>query len=169
MTRHKGKRSAFSLVELVVVIVIIGILAAIAIPRFSRGATGAGQAALSANLTTVRSAITLYATEHKNKFPGPDADGFKDQLTLYSDISGNTNAAKTTTFRFGPYLLSIPPCPVGENAGTATAADVLIDNANSPPTPVPAGGEGWVYNPTTGELLPNTAQNDDQGNPFTGY
>ena len=127
------------------------------------------ESALSANLTTVRSALTLYATEHKNKFPGPTADDFKNKLTMYTDIDGNTNAAKSTTFRFGPYLLSIPPCPVGENAGKLSANKVLIDNVNSPPTPNPAGGEGWVYNPTTGELLPNTSQNDDQGNPFSGY
>lgn len=172
MVAHQAKRkSGFSLVELVVVIVIIGILAAIAIPRLSRGAVGASQSALAANLATMRSAITVYHTEHKASHPGPTAANFADQLTMYTNINGGTNATKTNTFRYGPYLLAVPPCPVGENAGTTTAADVLIDNANSPPTPNPAsaGKEGWVYNPNTGEILANTNQSDDKGTPFKDY
>lgn len=167
--RLNEKKSGFSLVELVVVIVIIGILAAIAIPRLSRGSTGASQSALSANLATVRGAIALYAIEHNNKFPGADAAGFKDKLTKYTDISGDAQAAKDNTHIYGPYLAAIPPCPVGQNAGKTTAADILIDSTNSPPTPVPASGQGWVYNPTTGEFFPNTDQTDDSGKAFTGY
>jgi general secretion pathway protein G len=168
MTVCRGKRRGFSLVELVVVIVIIGILAAIAIPRLSRGSTGASQSSVSANLATVRNAITLYATEHKNVFPGPDAAGFVDKLTKYTDIDGNTNASKTTVFKFGPYLLTMPPCPVGENAGKAGAATVLVV-ATSPPVPAPATGEGWVYNKDTGEFLPNTTTQDDAGKAFNLY
>lgn len=164
---HKRK-SGFSLVELVVVIVIIGILAAIAIPRLSRGSTGASQSSLAGNLTVVRNAIALYAAEHNNTFPGPDNAGFKDKLTKYSDISGNTQATKDTTFKYGPYLTAIPRCPVGENAAGAKAADVLFVTS-SPPTPAPASGEGWVYNATTGEFLPNTTQTDDSGKAFNTY
>lgn len=169
MSLRRHKRLGFSLVELVVVIVIIGILAAIAIPRLSRGSAGAGQAALSANLAMVRNAINSYAAEHNNTFPGPDEAGFKAQLTQFSSYTGATQATKDATFKYGPYLNAIPPCPVGENAGTPTAADVLIDNLNSPPVPAPAGGQGWVYNPNTGELLPNTNLNDDGGKPFKEY
>ena len=171
MARFMKHKLGFSLVELVVVIVIIGILAAIAIPRLSRGSAGASQSALSADLAIVRGAIALYAAEHNNVFPGTDAAGFVDKLTLYTSLAGATNAIRTTTCRFGPYLAAIPSCPVGQNAGKTTAADVLIDNTNSPPIPVPtsAGAEGWVYNSSTGEFFPNTDQNDDTGNPFTGY
>jgi prepilin-type N-terminal cleavage/methylation domain-containing protein len=163
------RQYGFSLVELVVVIVIIGILAAIAIPRLSRGSSGASQSALQANLATVRSAISMYATEHKNAFPGPDATGFKNKLTMYTDVNGTTSATKTTTCKIGPYLLTVPPCPVGENAGKTTAANVLIDSTNSPPVPVTTGGEGWVYNPNTGEFLPNTTQPDDAGIAYNTY
>jgi prepilin-type N-terminal cleavage/methylation domain-containing protein len=169
--QSKGRQTGFSLVELVVVIVIIGILAAIAIPRLSRGASGASESALMANLTAIRGAITVYSAEHKNTFPGPAADDFVDQLTMYTDIDGNTNATKDAPngFKYGPYLLSIPPCPVGQNAGADTAADVLIDAANSPPVPVPGGGEGWVYNPNTGEFFPNTDLADEAGKAYTDY
>lgn len=166
--KRRNNRVAFSLVELVVVIVIIGILAAIAIPRLSRGSTGASQAAVSANLATIRNAINLYATEHNGTFPGPDEAGFVDKMTKYTDFGGTVSATKTATCKFGPYLQAVPPCPVGENAGKPTANKILI-SATSPPTPNPAGGEGWVYNPTTGEFLPNTTQTDDSGKAFNTY
>ncbi len=169
MLQSKSRKSGFSLVELVVVIVIIGILAAIAIPRLSRGASGASESAVQANLKAVRSAITLYAAEHKNTFPGPDPNDVVEQLTMYSDIDGNTNATKTSQYRFGPYLLAIPPCPVGENAYKASANEILIDDTNSPPTPNAGSGEGWVYNPDTGEFLPNTTQTDETGKAFNEY
>lgn len=158
--------SGFSLVELVVVIVIIGILAAIAIPRLSRGAGGAADSALAANLATVRSAISLYASEHRTVFPGPDATGFVDKLTKFSDAGGTTSATKTASCIYGPYLFAIPPCPVGENAGSAT---VLIDATNSPPQVVTTGGEGWVYNPNTGEFIANTSTKDASNKTYSSY
>lgn len=166
-----GRKSGFSLVELVVVIVIIGILAAIAIPRMSRGSVGASQSALAADLSRVRAAIALYAAEHNGNFPGTTAEEFVNQLTQYTSLQGATSQSKDTTHRYGPYLAALPPCPVGPFAGTDTASDVLIDSTNSPPTPdeSSAGEEGWIYNPTTGEFLPNTDDDDDAGNPFTGY
>lgn len=168
MAFSKAKQPAFSLVELVVVIVIIGILAAIAIPRLSRGSAGAGQSALAADLALTRNAINLYATEHNGAYPGPDAAGFVGQLTKYTDLSGATSATKDATHKYGPYLVAMPPCPVGENAGKTTANAVLIV-ATSPPVPAPATGEGWAYNVTTGEFIANTAQNDDAGKSFKDY
>jgi len=165
MTRCKRVISGFTLVELVVVIVIIGILAAIAIPRLSRGSAGASSAALAMNLATVRNAINLYAAEHNNIFPGPDAVGFTDKLTKYSSLSGAISATKDATYKFGPYLAAIPPCPVGENAGSATVLVV----ATSPPTPNTVGGEGWAYNATTGEFVANTTQPDDTGKQYNKY
>ncbi|MBL8877855.1 MAG: prepilin-type N-terminal cleavage/methylation domain-containing protein [Phycisphaerales bacterium] len=164
--RTARQSRAFSLVELVVVIVIIGILAAIAIPRLSRGAGGAAHSALDANLSTIRNAIAMYAQEHKNAFPGPDSAGFTNKLTKYSDANGATNASKSSTYMYGPYLYAIPPCPVGENAGSNA---VLIDSTNSPPAVNTAGGEGWVYNPTTGEFVANTAQLDDKGKAYNTH
>ncbi len=162
---QRRKKLGFSLVELVVVIVIIGILAAIAVPRLSRGSSGANEASLSANLATIRHAIHLYAAEHNNTFPGPDGPGFTNQLTMFTDKDGNTSATRDQTHIYGPYLVSVPRCPVGENTGSA---DILI-SADSPPTPVPGGGEGWVYNKDTGEFTANTTQTDQSGVQFNEY
>jgi general secretion pathway protein G len=164
----RTRKTGFTLVELVLVIVIIGVLAAVAIPRLSRGSAGAGNAALATDLAMIRNAINLYAAEHNNVFPGPDATGFADKLTKFSNGAGVISATKDTSHPFGPYLLAIPPCPVGENAGTATAANVLI-SATAPPTPDPSGGEGWVYNVTAGEFLANTTTTDDAGKAYNTY
>jgi len=158
--------AGFSLVELVVVIVIIGILAAMAIPRFSRGSAGAGANSTKYDLALVRSALNLYFTEHTNNYPGPTAANVKDQLTTYSNVSGGTSATKVGAFIYGPYLNSVPTCPVGENSGSST---ILIDSTNSPPVPVTTGGEGWVFNPNTGEFLVNSTQTDDEGNAYNTY
>ncbi|RMF80832.1 MAG: prepilin-type N-terminal cleavage/methylation domain-containing protein [Planctomycetota bacterium] len=160
------KRRAFSLVELVVVIVIIGILAAMAIPRLSRGSAGASSASLAGNLAIVRNAINMYAAEHNNKFPGDGGADMVAQLTTYTSATGATNASKTAVYKFGPYLVAIPPCPVGN---AANPSDVLIDTTNSPPTVNTTGGEGWVYNPTTGEFIANTNDTDETGKAYSAY
>src|SRR5215212_5983808 len=86
-------RRGFSLIELVIVVVIIGIIAAIAIPRLSRGASGAADSALSGNLSVLRNAIDLYATEHGGSYPALST--FDTQLTQFTDASGATSATKT--------------------------------------------------------------------------
>lgn len=143
---------AFTLVELIIVIVILGMIASIAIPRLSRASSDAPQAALETDLRIVRSAILRYAVEHKNQFPGPTATAFVNQLTNYTDVNGAPSRTRSSRYRFGPYLVAIPPCPVGPNAGSR---DVLIDAANSPPRADTSKPAGWVYNPNTGEFYAN--------------
>lgn len=163
----------FSLVELVIVIVIIGVIAAIAIPRVSRGARGAGESSLSSNLSVLRNAIELYASEHNGDYPGAKSDGgtgaanseaaFVGQLTKYSKITGEVNATRDVAagFVYGPYLRKgIPPLPVGKNRGKTT---VLIDTANATPAVSVNTGQGWVYNPTTGEIIANADDLNDGG------
>jgi prepilin-type N-terminal cleavage/methylation domain-containing protein len=150
--RPPQHRSAFTLSELVIVMVIIGLLAAIAIPRLSRGSEGSGVATLVADLRAVRQAIYLYTLEHMNELPGPTADHLVTQLTQFTNRTGGVSATKTAAYVFGPYLHQMPPCPLGPNAGSS---DVLIDSANSPPLTNTSGGEGWVYNPNTGEFIAN--------------
>ena len=168
-----NKRKAFSMVELVIVIVILGIIAAIAIPRISSGSKNAGEAALHANLASIRNAIDWYCGEHANSFPGAKTDGvnlagseaaFITQLTQYSNTAGVVSAAKDPLFPYGPYLRnSIPGIPVGTNAGVNT---VNVLNQAGVLASAVADGKGWVYNIQTGEFIAN---DDSLGNDGVAY
>ncbi len=158
--------AAFTLVELVIVVVIIGIIAAIAVPRISRGAKGADEAALRADLAAVRNAIDLYAAEHGGDFPGAKQVGlptvveaFESQLAKYTDVNGNVSDMKKDEFIYGPYIRRImPPLPVGVNRGKTTTS---VDSTG--PTVNVAGGKGWVYSYTNGEIIANADDLEDAG------
>jgi general secretion pathway protein G len=151
------RRSAFSLIELVIVIVIIGIIGAIAIPRMSRGAAGASDSALKANLSLLRNAIDLFQTEHNGKYPA--LVDFEKALTTYSNEAGTAfQATKDATYVYGPYLRAIPPLPVGADRGKNTVVASY------------AAGNGWVYNATNGQIIPNTdTEKDEKGVLYTSY
>ena len=150
------RRNAFSLVELVVVVVILGVIAAIAIPRMSRGAAGATDSGLASDLAIMRNAIEVYRAEHQGNYP--TVANFEDQMTLYTDVDGNTNASKTGDFIFGPYIAGIPTLKVGANKGengvaAATGATV-----------------GWIYDEDAGTIRANTTtETDERGTLYSAY
>lgn len=158
MRKHtEARRSGFSLLEVVIVVAIIAILAAIGIPRMSRGAKGANDSALSGDLATLRNAIDLYAAEHAGLYP--TVVDCNNQLTKYTSATGTVNAAKTTTYTFGPYIRAIPALPVGaKKASTKIAA-------------ADAAGVGWIYNATEGTISANCTvdEKDDTGKAYKDY
>ena len=167
-------KRAFSLVELIVVVVIIGILAAIAIPRFSRGAAGASDSSVKANLNVLRNAIELYYYEH-GEYPGENGDGTNaagsetalvNQLTVYTDEDGAKSDTKTTTYRFGPYLRTgIPACPVSPRLGKTGVEMVTTD----PTYAASATDAGWVYNYQTGDICVNSNDTDQDSVSYDTY
>ena len=156
-SRSAAKRQGFSLLELVIVIVIIGIIAVIAIPRFSRATAGAHDAALSGDLAVMRNAIDMYAAEHGGTFPALAT--VVNQLTLYSDGSGNTNASKTTTYIYGPYIRKIPKLTVGAKKGQNGISDATGDTI------------GWIYTAASGDINANCTDTelDDSGDKYNEY
>ncbi len=156
MSSNPKRRSAFSLIELVIVVVIIGIVAAIAIPRLSRGSAGANESALKANLSALRNAIEMFATEHDGNWP--DQDKIAEQLTQYSDAAGGTNPTRDATHIYGPYIRKIPPLPIGPQKGQTAIAD-MPDPFN--PGDAAVDDAGWLYNASTGEIRANTGKEKD--------
>ena len=154
------KRSAFSLIELVIVVVIIGIIAAIAIPRMSRGAAGANDSNLTGNLAILRKAIDLYAAEHGGTFPdGTSGATFTTALTAKTNADGTT----TGTPIYGPYIRSIPNCPVGSYKGS----NVVLTSGTAG-----AAAGGWLYTGgTTGTIVANCKDTDADasGNKYNLY
>ena len=148
---------AFSLIELVIVIVIIGIIAAIAVPRMSRGAAGATDAALRADLATLRAAIDLYHTEHEGLYP--TAADITLQLTTYSNLAGTAVAIKDLTHIYGPYIRSIPSLPVNAPEKGSNGIDAVA-----------GAGIGWVYAAVNGSIQANTTlEADDAGVLYNSY
>ena len=165
-TRNKARRApAFSLVELVVVIVIIGIIAAMAIPRFSRGTAGASDSTLSGDLAILRNALNLYHAEHSNTWPTQAK--FVEQLTQYTSVAGAESATWDATHPFGPYLLAIPPCPVGSQTDPDAVAFHTTGAFADPPVASDVGG--WLFNTTTGEIIANTNATDQSGTAYYAY
>ncbi len=148
LTRRGGPpwspHSGFSLVELVMVVTIIGVVAAIAVPRMSNVANRAAENALQVTLTNVRKAIDLYFAEH-DSYPGydpgtstPSDDEFVNQLLMYSNALGETQATRGSPFIFGPYLQS--PFPTNPFNGLANVR-VKATPADADPAD---GSVGWV-------------------------
>lgn len=173
---RKERRAGFSLVELVIVIVIIGVIAAIAIPRVTRATKGAGDSALSSNLAVLRNAIEMYASEHGGTYPGANkaTDGsaggapadFEDQLLMYTNLKGETNADWDKDYPFGPYLRKgIPPLPVGT---TLRNNNSVKFDSDAEPTADDTGA-GWVFSPSSGEIVANCTETDDQGKGYDAY
>jgi general secretion pathway protein G len=135
------RKEAFTLIEILIVVIILGILAAVVIPQFSEASNDTRVSSVMTDLKLLRSQIQLYKAQHNEQYPtswGPNG-----QLDMYTDVNGNTNATYTTTFRFGPYLLRIPPNPF---TGVNT---VTISNTWTAPTTL---DQGWWYNSSTGEV-----------------
>jgi len=171
-TIRRSAAKGFTLIELLIVVIIIAILAAIAIPQFSNTSSDAQEAALDANLATVRSAIELYRVQHNNKYPSAalssgggtscttaggvagtgDANSdaaFRDQLTGFSNAAGVTCTVSAPGFIYGPYLRTMPNEPVTNSAALAI---VTAANAGEPD----AATGGWRFNNVTGKFQMNS-------------
>ena len=147
--------------ELVIVVVIIGIIAAIAIPRVSRLAESADEAALRADLATMRTAIELYAAEHRGTLPGSVSDGtnaagtakcFRWQLWYFSNADGVISQTDRTGYPFGPYLGKFPKGPLGPGEGRIAVVMVADgEPLSGDPNPI----NPWKYDYTTGQFIFN--------------
>jgi prepilin-type N-terminal cleavage/methylation domain-containing protein len=174
--RQRAMRG-FTLIELLIVVIIIAILAAIAIPQFSSSSKDAQEAALDANLATMRSAIELYRVQHTNVYPGVansnggssctgtagsvgsaanSALAMTDQLTTFSNAAGQTCTVNSPGYIYGPYLRAIPAEPFGNSATVTIINGVMTD-------PSATDKSGWRYSLTTGAFAMNSLTTDRGG------
>lgn len=124
------KRRAFSLVELVVVVLILGIIAAVAAPRMFDTAGDARENSTRTSLVILRDAIELY----------------KARNGTYPPAATLPTALKS--FLKGPF----PRVQMGSNQNGN-----IVVTTQDPIAAPEAGGAGWVYNETTGDILINDA------------
>ena len=127
-------RKGFTLIEILIVVIILGILAAIVIPQFTNASKEAKQSALVTMVQSLRSQIALFKLQHNDYLPGCNPVSnttfaeatFWDQMTLFSDLAGGTQAAKDATHVYGPYMQSKPVNPLNSSSSVAAAAAVGV-------------------------------------------
>lgn len=134
----------FTLIEILIVVVILGILASIVLPQFSNASHTAKENVLRDELRYLRMQILVYKAQHSDVAPGPAAADFLAQMTQHTDESGNTSATASATFKYGPYLSTVPKNPIN-------SLDTIEITSESPP--VGDGSHGWEYNPSTQEII----------------
>jgi tetratricopeptide (TPR) repeat protein/type II secretory pathway pseudopilin PulG/MFS family permease len=128
-------KKAFSIAELVIVACIIGILAALAMPFFQNEATGAKVATARDNL---RSAIELYAAQHKGAAPGYENDN--------TSTVPREDCFRQQTIITERYMRKMPENPFN-NLSTMQIV------ANNEVFPSAATGQyGWIYQAATSTI-----------------
>lgn len=153
-----------------IVVIILGILAAIVLPSFTNASMEAKEAMLKEDLRVMRTQISSYMIQHNDVPPGyptgggaPTEADFIAQMTQYTDDMGNTNAAKTAVFRFGPYMSEVSKNSIND----LTAISIVADGAPMPPAP-PAD-IGWVYKPESLTWRAGNQGNDSEGTAYYTY
>jgi general secretion pathway protein G len=138
-------RSAFTLIEVLIVVVIMAILAATIIPQFTDSTKDAKNSTALFNLSTLRSQIQTYRSQHNGTPPSATLA----ELLASTDASGASGAG--ANYPYGPYLREVPANPF-------TNAKTVKIVTNDPAQAADATGSGgWLYNATTGNVwLDNT-------------
>jgi len=172
MRTEPTARQGFSLLETLVVIVIVAVLAVFVMPEFAAAKTDSRDEQLRDDVRDLREQIRLYRAEHGGLTPGMTADGrvttgsaamMFDQLMRYTDDAGHTSPTIDSRYPHGPYLADFPVnAVVGNNR-------VRIVPPGRPLPRTAVGGEGWVYQPSTGRLRVNAWGRDSRGVRYLDY
>lgn len=165
----RATAAAFTLIEILIVVVILGILAAVVLPKFSDASHMARENALKDDLRYLRTQVTVFKAEHRDVPPGypngnrqaaPSAVAFIDQMTKQTD--DRCNVGNGPAHRHGPYFQKMPPNPLNQR-------DTILIVPDGQPLPAADDSTGWIYKPSTMELVPNLTGMDSEGRPYAQY
>lgn len=171
-TPKSRRRLGPLLVEFLVAVILLTILAVLIVPKFAQAAGNRQQLHLRNSLKELRTQIYVYRAEHNSIPPGypkgdtsrlPTYDAFLAQMTQPSNAAGESSPVKTSQFKFGPYLTTIPVNPINGSAKVR-----LVTSTDTFPNR-PMGDEGWVYQPSTATIAANVEGVDANGAAFFDY
>lgn len=161
------RRSGFTIVEILIVVVILGILATIVIPKLSNATQIASESTLKEDLRIMRAQIQIYRFQHNEVMPGRtaggyDADVLRRQLTMGSNIAGDTGAPGNPDYPYGPYMRQLLTNPMN-NKSTVQIVDGLGE------LPDADDSHGWMYQPETNTFVADSPGTDSAGVAYTSY
>jgi prepilin-type N-terminal cleavage/methylation domain-containing protein len=140
--KAKKAKKGFTLIELMIVVAIIGILAAIAIPRFAQMLEKSREGATKGNLSSMRSAISIYYSEKEGTWPG-------DLTTSYTSYLYPIPPAKASPLGNANTVASVGAAPTAAGIGWAYVTDTAS-----------------VY---AGNIFCNSTATDTKNTSFTTY
>jgi prepilin-type N-terminal cleavage/methylation domain-containing protein len=168
MNRIVRRRTGFTLIEVLIVVVILGILASTVLPQFANSSGDAKEAALRENLAQLRRQFQLYRFEHDGNCPSGTAANVSSQMTMATDINGNTANPGTQGYSYGPYLnTQFPTNPYNGGNG------ILVKTTNISATDVdPTAMQGtvpvgWIFSSSSGQIIPNSNGTTSAGVPLS--
>jgi general secretion pathway protein G len=161
MNGSRRNQKGFTLVEMLIVVIILAVLAGVIIPQFSSSTEDAKLSVIQTDLAAMRNAVELYYHAHNNLYPGDvtsnyaghatNAEWFVDQLTLYTDISGEAVSVRDAAHKYGPYLKQGLPVNPFDDLATVVVDDVETDLALA----TDDGAGGWKFYTQTGQMFAN--------------
>lgn len=166
------KRRAFTLVEILITVVLLGVLAAIIIPMAANSVESAKDSALAHDLQMLRRYILVYKSQHLEVGPGypngavdqaPTEQVFVDQITMSSNVRGETAPTGTPGFERGPYLSKIPLNPFNERRTIQ-----MLGNDEEFPAAAD-DSHGWIYKAATSEVRADNTGTNGIGTPYYDY
>lgn len=124
-TMNEKREKGFTLIELLIVMALLGVLVAVMLPKYQDLTPEAKLVASQQNLSTIRSAILIYAA--KNQTTGGVPDSLGDLIDYFP-------RRKVPTEKISG---------LSSSRTVANANDAAVTSSN---------GGGWVYNSTTGTV-----------------
>lgn len=105
------RKGGFTLVELLIVIIVIAVLAAVSVPKFADRTQRAKEAALRAELKSLRDAVDRFKAD-TGLWPGELAQLDDTSTPAFAlNNGGQRKVIPNETFK-GPYLSRVPTSPI---------------------------------------------------------
>ena len=157
----------FTLIELLMVILIIAILALMAITQFANYTKDARDASLKSNLQVIRRGIQTQYGQMRLRCNVRDESWPAVANLTANDITNGTNQSPCTNAQVSEVANKvfvnngIPANPWQKNSSSTVA--VVADTTVTIRALCTDSTAGWCYNPGTGDIWANSAENDGLG------
>ena len=165
--RHHG----ITMLAIIIALAAIIILGTVVLPQFTSANKESVESQIKDQMRYLRTQITVFKAQHQDVAPGypggapsgnPTADAFVKQLTFSTNLYCDVRTKSSPDFPYGPYVREMPVNPLNDLATVKVVP-------NNTPFPAPDGRTGWIYQPQTQQLEPNSPGADSSGANYENY